>query len=487
MKVLVTGATGYIGGRLVPRLLEAGHEVRCLTRDSRKLSHDYWRDSVEIVEGDVLDPGSLQKALLGCDSAFYLIHSMEEGNHDFSHRDREAANNFRDAADNASLQRVVYLGGLGSGGALSKHLNSRQEVGSILASGSTPVTELRAAVIIGSGSVSFEMLRYLTEVLPVMITPTWVRTSCQPIAVADVLDILLASVVEEGQRSHVREIGGPDRLTYEEMMRTYARIAGLSRRWIIPVPLLSPGLSSHWVGLVTPLPASVAKPLVESLRVDVTVADNSYAVETIGDLVSYGEAVSRALQRSTGLDVATRWSDSSSHPARALPGDPSWAGGTVKEDEQVVESSAKTADLYWAFSRIGGVTGYYALGWAWSLRGLIDSIIGGVGLRRGRRHPEQISAGEALDFWRVAHVEVGKSLVLNAEMKLPGDAWLSFQAQVLGEGSCLRQRAVFVPHGLVGRIYWWAMTPFHFLIFRRMAAQIVMAAESRPASIDVPG
>jgi len=487
MKVLVTGATGYIGGRLVPRLLEAGHEVRCLTRDSRKLSHDSWRESVEIVEGDVLDPVSLQKALDGCDSAFYLIHSMEEGDHDFSHRDREAARNFRDAADNASLRRVVYLGGLGSGGALSKHLNSRQEVGSILASGSTPVTELRAAVIIGSGSVSFEMLRYLTEVLPVMITPSWVRTSCQPIAVADVLDILLATIVEEGRAGHIREIGGPDRLTYEEMMRTYAQIAGLPRRWIIPVPLLSPRLSSHWVGLVTPLPASVAKPLVESLRVEVTVADNSYAMETVGDLISYGEAVSRALQRSTELAVATRWSDSSPNPARPLPGDPSWAGGTVKEDIQVLESSAEAADLYWAFSRIGGVTGYYALGWAWSLRGLIDSIIGGVGLRRGRRHPEQIRAGEALDFWRVVRVDEDKSLELHAEMKLPGNAWLSFQAQDLVEGSYLRQRAVFVPHGLLGRVYWWAMTPFHFLIFRRMAAQIVMAAESRPASINVTG
>jgi uncharacterized protein YbjT (DUF2867 family) len=466
-------------------LLEAGHQVRCLTRDAQKLSEDPWRNRVEVVEGDVLDPDSLEAALNDCDAAFYLIHSMEEGSHDFSQRDRDAARSFREASDRASVKRVVYLGGLGSGETMSKHLSSRQEVGSILAAGKTPVTELRAAVIIGSGSVSFEMLRYLTEVLPVMVTPSWVRTGCQPIAVSDVLDILVASMSDESGESHVREIGGPDSVTYEEMMRVYAEVAGLARRWIIPIPVLSPRLSSHWVGLVTPLPTSVAKPLVESLRVEVTVGDNTYAETTVGHLIPYREAVARALRKSDSQDVATRWSDASPNPAQALPGDPEWAGGTVRTDTRIEDSTASPENLYRAFARIGGATGYYTMKWAWALRGIIDSIVGGVGLRRGRRHPERIEPGEALDFWRVVRTEPGRMLELHAEMKLPGEAWLTFEARERGDGSTLIQRAIFVPRGLVGRLYWWAMFPFHLLIFRRMAQRIASEAESKPTPADV--
>ena len=467
MKILVTGASGYIGGRLVPELLARGHEVRCLTRDKRKLEADPWRDQVEVIEGDVLDPGSLRRALEECDTAFYLVHSMEEGGHDFSDRDRAAAINFREEAAHAALDRVVYLGGLGTGTSLSKHLSSRQEVGATLADGPTPVTELRAAVIIGSGSVSFEMLRYLTEVLPVMITPTWVRTRCQPISIGDVLQLLVTAIEDDGPDDHVVEVGGPDRLTYEEMMRVYAEEAGLPRRLIIPVPTLSPKLSSHWVGLVTPLPASVAKPLVESLRVEVTVADNSFAESTVRPLTSYRKAVAEALQDSKGRRVATRWSDASSTPAHALPSDPSWSGGTVLVEEQVVESNASSSDLFRTFSRVGGATGYYTMNWAWSVRGFIDSIVGGVGLRRGRRDPEVIQTGEALDFWRVVAIERNRSLHLYAEMKLPGEAWLSFETSDTPTGSRLVQRAVFVPKGLIGRLYWWALTPFHTAIFKR--------------------
>lgn len=484
MKILVTGASGYIGGRLIPRLLAEGHDVRCLTRDPRKLDADPWRHDVEVAQGDVLDLPSMVEAMDGCDASFYLIHSMDDSGEDFKDRDRRAAETFAKAAETSGLKRIVYLGGLGQGDDLSDHLASRQEVGEILASGRTPVTELRAAVIIGSGSVSFEMLRYLTEVLPVMVTPKWVRTFCQPIAISDVLQILTRAITDESAESAVHQIGGPDRLTYEEMMRVYAEVAGLPRRWIIPVPVLSPRLSSHWVGLVTPLPTGVAKPLVESLRVEVTVDDNSYAREVTGGLVGYQEAVTRALRRSREAEVSTRWSDAAMSPAQAFPGDPEWAGGATEVDMQTAETSASPDDLFWAFSRIGGSVGYYTMDWAWALRGLLDSMVGGVGLRRGRRHPEEIRQGEALDFWRVVNVDPGRRLDLFAEMRLPGEAWLSFEAVPSGVGSRLEQTALFVPRGLVGRVYWWAMLPFHVAIFKRMAKRIAEAAERRPVSLE---
>lgn len=482
MRILVTGATGYIGGRLVPSLLEAGHEVRCLARDPDKLSQDPWRDRVDVVAGDVLDATTLGGALAGCDAAYYLVHSMDGGDEDFRERDRRAAETFRSAADDAGIGRIVYLGGLGAGDDLSHHLASRQEVGAILAAGATPVTEVRAAVIIGSGSVSFEMMRYLTEVLPIMITPKWVRTRCQPIAIRNVLEILVAALDADDRESHVWEVGGPDRLTYEEMMRVYAEEAGLPRRIIIPVPLLSPQLSRHWIGLVTPLPVGVAKPLVNSLRNEVTVEDNSVAERLTSGLVPFREAVRRALQRSMDGEVTTRWSDAATHPAEAQPTDPSWAGGTLKVDERIVTTTASSADVYWAFARIGGDVGYYFANWIWRLRGIFDKLIGGVGLRRGRRHPEEIRTGEALDFWRVVAVEPGRRLVLWAEMKLPGKGWLEFEAVAASDGTRLRQTAFFEPRGLFGRLYWLVLVPFHHVIFGRMARRIVRAAERRPST-----
>ncbi|HSM44386.1 MAG TPA: SDR family oxidoreductase [Acidimicrobiia bacterium] len=479
-RVLVTGATGYIGGRLVPLLIESGVQVRCLSRDPSKLDGIWWRDQVEVAQGDLLDASSLEGVFDGCTHAVYLVHSMDQKGGDFGERDRQAARNFGEAMDGAGVQRAVYLGGLGHG-ELSPHLASRQEVGQILASGSTPATELRAAVIIGSGSVSFEMLRYLTEVLPAMVTPKWVRTMCQPIAIRDVLQVIISAIDDEGE-SVVREIGGPDRLSYEQMMRTYAQVAGLPRRLIVQVPLLTPRLSSLWVGLVTPLPTGVARPLVDSLTVEVTVGDNSYAESVAGPLLGYRESVSEALERANDLDVPTRWSGAAIGPASPFSDDPSWSGGTVKTDQKKVKSTATADDLFWAFSRIGGNVGYYALNWAWRLRGTIDSIVGGVGLRRGRRHPETIRKGESLDFWRVVDVEPGRSLRLYAEMRLPGEAWLSFEADGSDPGSTLTQTAVFVPRGLFGRLYWWAMFPFHIAIFRLMAARVVAAAEERAAS-----
>ena len=478
-KVLVTGATGYVGGRLVPRLIESGIAVRCMTRDASKLNGVWWRDEVEVVQGDLLEPESLEQVFDTCTEAVYLVHSMDQSSGDFGERDRQAAQNFATAVGRSAVERVVYLGGLGEGD-LSEHLSSRQEVGRILAAGDTPVTELRAAVVIGSGSVSFEMLRYLTEMLPVMVTPKWVRTMCQPIAIADVLEILVEALGER-EGNAIREIGGPDRVSYEEMMRIYAEIAGLPRRWIIRVPALTPRLSSLWIGLVTPLPTSVARPLVDSLTVEVTVADNTYAESVAGPLITYREAVTRALRRSGEFDVPTRWSGSSrTTPAQPYPGDPSWSGGTVERDEQVFDTKASREDLFWAVSRIGGDVGYYTMDWVWRLRGLLDSLLGGVGLRRGRRHPEIVRKGESVDFWRVVHVEEGRALRLYAEMRLPGEAWLSFETDETDQGSRLTQTAFFVPRGLLGRLYWWAMFPFHVAIFRRMARRIARTAEIRP-------
>lgn len=474
-RVLVTGATGYIGGRLVPRLLEAGCEVVCLARSPAKLDHVWWRDQVDVRKGDLVDASSLAGALDRCDYAFYLVHSMEQKAEDFEQRDREAAYNFAAAAGESGLRRIVYLGGLGEG-ELSPHLASRQEVGRILSEGSVPVTELRAAVIIGSGSVSFEMLRYLTEVLPVMITPKWVRTRCQPLAIADLLDILVGALDDEGT-SVVREIGGPDPLSYEQMMRVYAEVAGLPRRWILAVPALTPRLSSLWIGLVTPLPTAVAGPLVDSLRVEVVVRDNSYAEEKANGLTSYRNAVSRALHRVNQREIPTRWSGVSGRPALPYPTDPEWSGGTVETDVQKIVSSASADDVFGVFSSIGGDIGYFTMNWAWGVRGLMDALAGGVGLRRGRRHPYDLRIGESVDFWRVVHVVPGSLLELYAEMKLPGEAWLSFHVEDVASGSVLTQTALFRPRGLLGRIYWWAMLPFHALIFGRMARRIAHNAE----------
>lgn len=476
---LVTGATGYIGGRLVPKLLEDGHRVRCLARDPSKLAQDPWAAHVEIVKGDMLDPGSLINALEGCTYAYYLVHSMGDAE-DFGEADRQAAENFRTAADGAGVTRVVYLGGLGhsSRESLSKHLSSRQEVGRVLASGTTAVTELRAAVIIGSGSVSFEMLRYLTEVLPIMTTPKWVRTRCQPVAIRDVL-ITLAAAIDDEPGSRILEVGGPDVLTYEEMMQVYAEEAGLPRRIILPVPVLSPGLSSRWIGLVTPLPAGVARPLVDSLKNEVIVR-NDAAFERFQHVpLTYREAVRLALENTTSYAVETRWTDAANRSASPLPTDPDWAGGSRFEDQRVVETDASAADVFWGFSRVGGDFGYYGLGWAWRLRGFIDSLFGGVGLRRGRRHPEDLRPGEALDFWRVSHLEPGRELVLHAEMKLPGEAWLAWRADPTDRGTKLTQTATFVPRGLLGRAYWYSLVPFHAVIFGAMAQRIAAAAAKR--------
>jgi uncharacterized protein YbjT (DUF2867 family) len=474
MRILVAGATGYVGGRLVPRLLAAGHEVRCLARNPAKLALQPWRDRVEIVRGDVLDAVSLKEAATGCDAAFYLVHSMGSGG-EFASADRVGATNFKEASDEAGLHRIVYLGGLAREPERSPHMSSRHEVGRVLASGVTPVTELRAGVIIGSGSLSFEMLRYLTEVLPIMVTPRWVRTRCQPVAIGDVLDALV-DALDGPAGSSVIEIGGPDVLTYRDMMRIYADEAGLRRRLVIPVPVLTPRLSSLWVGLVTPLPAAMARPLVESLRTEVVV-DADAAHSRVGP-TPYRAAIRRALARLPG-GVITRWSDADAAAATASPADPQWSGGTLFMDRQVVPTDTDDDHLFWAFSRIGGSSGYYGMDWAWKVRGLLDQLVGGVGLRRGRRHPTDVRIGEAIDFWRVEDVVPGVSMRLRAEMRLPGDAWLEWEARHTDRGSDLVQTAWFRPRGILGRFYWYVMLPGHRIVFPRMARRIAAAAEER--------
>lgn len=475
MRILVTGATGYIGARLVPHLLDQGHDVVCMTRTPAKLDDRPWRSQVRIAQADVMDRHSLKEALVGIDTAFYLIHQMAEGT-GFVDRDRTAAENFRDAAAEAGLGRIVYLGGIAPDeGRLAPHLASRVEVGETLASGDTPVTELRAAVIIGSGSLSFEMLRYLVEVLPVMTTPRWVRTRCQPIAVRDVLHVLAATVADPTPGHRVMKIGGPDVLTYHEMMRIYAEEAGLRKRLVLPVPVLSPGLSSLWVGIVTPLPPRVARPLVESLRHEVTVPGGGTGLEF--EATPYREAVRRALD--TG-PAASRWSDAgATRPSLPVDGDPGWSGGTEFVDRRVVPTDALPEHLFWAFARIGGHTGYYGLNWAWRLRGFLDQLVGGAGLRRGRRHPSEVRVGEAIDFWRVEEVTPDVCLRLRAEMRLPGEAWLEWRAVETEEGTDLVQTATFRPRGLWGRAYWYVMLPAHSFVFPTMARRIAAVAEER--------
>ncbi len=481
MRIAVTGATGYIGGRLVPQLLEAGHDVVCLARSPEKLNDRPWIEDVEVREVDVATPSGLDQGLVGCDLAYYLIHSMGGGS-GFEDADRSAANRFARAASEAGLDRIIYLGGLGDDGQeLSSHLSSRHEVGVALASSGVPTTEFRAAVIIGSGSVSFEMLRYLTQVLPAMTTPKWVRTLCQPIAIRNVLQYLIAAIDDDAGSGHtVYEIAGPDRLTYEDMMQTYAAIAGLPKRLVVPVPILSPGLSSLWVGLVTPLPVNIARPLVDSLRYEVVAHDATALARFDIDPIGFRESVELAVSTADNLRAPTRWSDAdTSIPARPMAADPEWSGGTLFEDRRTASIAGSPEDAYWAFSRVGGEVGYYGFDWAWKLRGLVDTLVGGVGLRRGRRHPTDVRSGDAIDFWRVVAVEPGRTLELSAEMKLPGKAWLTWSTEEQSDVTVISQEAFFQPRGLVGRLYWYALLPLHGPIFGIMLRNVAHAAESR--------
>lgn len=484
MKVAVIGATGYVGGRLVPELLDAGHEVRCLARTPARLDSVEWRSEVEVMTADVLDRDTLDGVFDGIEAVYYLVHAMGQGG-DFEESDRTGAENARSAAEAAGVSRIVYLGGLGEDDPeqLSDHLASRHEVGTVLAAGSVPVTELRAAIIIGSGSASFEMLRHLVEVLPAMICPRWVtRTKCQPIGIADVLHYLVAVIEIPEAAGEILEIGGPDVLTYRDMMDRYATVAGLKRRLIIPVPVLSPRLSSHWVNLVTPLPYGLARPLVDSLINDVVVSPERDIARLV-DHTPYAldTAIERALAVVGDLQLKTSWMDSArgNTSAAPMPQDPDWAGGTIYEATQEATSTATPEALFATVSGIGGERGWYAANFLWTVRGGLDKIIGGVGMRRGRRHPDQLRVGDALDFFRVEAYEHPSLLRLRAEMKVPGDAWLEWRITTDESGaSQLRQLARFHPRGVAGRAYWWVLLPIHKIIWKQLVERLALRAES---------
>jgi uncharacterized protein YbjT (DUF2867 family) len=483
MRCLVTGATGYIGGRLVPRLLAAGHDVRCLSRSPGKLRDVPWAPEVEITSGDLADPESLAGAFDGVDVAYYLVHAL--GTAGFEAADRAAARAFADATAAAGVRRIVYLGGPvpdPHSVRQSAHLRSREEVGRILLGSGVPTVVLRAAVIIGSGSASFEMLRYLTERLPVMVTPRWVSNRIQPIAVRDVLHYLVAVAALPDDVNRGFDIGGPDVLTYADMMRRYARVAGLRRRLLVPVRPLTPWLSSHWVGLVTPVPNAIARPLVESLIHEAVAHEHdiaAYVPDPPGGPTGFDRAVELALAKIRDARVETRWSSASwsGAPAEPLPTDPSWSGGTVYTDDRSVPVAASPAALWGVIEGVGGEHGWYSFPLAWSVRGWLDRAVGGVGLRRGRRDPHRLLVGEALDFWRVEEIEPGALLRLRAEMRLPGRAWLEMRADAGdGGGTRYRQRAVFLPRGLAGHAYWAAIWPFHAAVFGGMARNIARTA-----------
>ena len=462
-RVLVTGASGYVGGRLVPELLGAGHTVRCVVRDPRKLDQAPWRTHVDVVRADI--GGDLGEAMNDVDVAVYLVHSIGEGP-DWVARERAVAENFRSAAERARVQRIVYLGGLGEDDSnLSDHLRSRHEVGKVLAAGPVETAELRAAVVIGSGSASFEMLRYLTEVLPVMVTPKWVRTQCQPISIRDVLRYLVAAVAEPGPLAGILEIGGPEVVSYAEMMALYGQQAGLKKRRLIPVPVLTPRLSSLWVGLVTPVPAQLARPLVDSLVNSVVVTDRRAELLFPFERVPLAEAIHRAIGRTAVGDVPTTFNDASSPVWQSWATDPDWTGGTELTDVRAVVVGADLHRTWQAVCRVGGERGWYTGELLWKARGLLDQIAGGPGLRRGRRHPDQLSVGEPVDFWRVENLDVDRLLVLHAEMRLPGEAWLEWSMEPVDAGTRLVQTARFRPRGLLGRLYWFAVAPFHRLVF----------------------
>ncbi|MFC1814865.1 SDR family oxidoreductase [Thermodesulfobacteriota bacterium] len=477
--ILVTGATGYVGGRLIPALLEAGYRVRAMGRNLTKLACRPWarHDQMELVQGDVLEPESLNKAVAGCRAAYYLVHSMIAQKEKFVAADRQAARHMVQAAASAGLERMIYLGGLAEArqGSLSKHLRSRIEVANILKSGPVPTTDLRAPMILGSGSASFEILRYLVERLPIMTTPRWVRSFNQPIAIRNVITYLTGCLEHDQTTGQTYDIGGPDILTYRDLLDIYAGEAHLPRRLIIPVPVLTPTLSALWIHLISPVPKSIALPLTEGLTSDAVCTEDRIRSIIPQKLLTCRVAIRLALDRIRQERVDTCWMDAGNllEPEWAHCGDADWAGGTIMNCGYRARLQATAADVWQSVNRIGGKTGWYFGNFLWRLRGILDRLMGGVGLRRGRRHPSEIGVGDALDFWRVLAVEEPRRLLLVAEMKTPGDALLSFQITPTGNGQVeLQMLSRFLPKGMFGLLYWYGLYPFHQWIFFGMLKAI---------------
>lgn len=484
--MLVTGATGYIGGRLAPRLLEAGFRVRCLVRDASRLQGRKWHGDVEVIEGEVLRPDSLADAMRGISVAYYLIHSLGAGS-DFSERDIQAARSFSAAARSAAVERIIYLGGLGDpNAALSAHLRSRQDTGDALRESGVSITEFRAGVIVGSGSLSFEMIRYLTERVPTMICPRWVYTRVQPIAIRNVLDYLIGALQTPESAGQIVEIGGGDVVTYGAMLTTYAEVRGL-RRWLLPVPVLTPRLSSYWVHFVTPIPAEIARPLIDGLRNEIVVRDDRarHLFPAI-ELLNYRTAVKSALEKLDAHAVETAWSDALSTSQRGAPPVTLTTHEGMIIERRQMPVDATTDSIYRAFSGLGGKRGWLYMNWTWRIRGALDRLCGGVGLRRGRRDADNVRVGEALDFWRVEAIEPGHLMRLRAEMKVPGKAWLQFEVEAPEREMhpLLTQTAFFAPKGLFGLAYWYLLYPIHGLIFggmiRRLAERAVTLDSQEP-------
>ena len=498
--ILVTGATGYVAGRLVPLLLEAGYRVRTMGRSLEKMAARPWGNQVQLVRGNIMDPASLARAAQGCTAVYYLVHSMISRKGRYREADKIGARNMARAAAKAGVEQIIYLGGLGEANHphISKHLISRNEVGRILAQGPVPVTVLRAAMIIGSGSASFEILRYLSERLPVMITPKWVRNPTQPIAISNVLHYLLACLDHPETRGKTFDIGGPDVVTYQDLFKIFARQSGIPVPVMLPVPVLSPRFSALWIHLITPVPANIAQPLAEGLRLPTVCTEDSIQKIIPQELLSCNEAIRRAMERVNQEKIDTCWADAGEivHPEWTHCGDSDYSGGTVLECGYQAKLKGRPEDLWPAVARLGGETGYYAADILWQIRGMMDVFSGGVGLNRGRRDREEIRVGDSLDFWRVMEVSSPHRLILLAEMKVPGEAMLEVKIEPLGRDEpcrspsgpplitasdhrdhcCVTLHSRFLPAGVFGIIYWYILYPLHEYVFSRMLRGMIRSA-----------
>ncbi len=476
-----------MGGRLVRALLNEGKRVRVLVRDSKKILGQNWASDVEIIEGNASSAADLDRALAGVHTAYYLLHSINVAT-DFGDIEAEMAKGFAEAAERNEISQIVYLGGIANDENRSRHLTSRMNTGTQLASGKVPVLELRAGIIIGSGSASFEMLRHLTHRLPIMTTPKWVSNRTQPIAIRDVLYYLKSAASLKEPVSTIRDIGGPEVVTYATMMQKFADISGLRKRVIVQIPVLTPKLSSLWIGFVTPVPTSLARPLVESLISEVVV-DKMKSVDSLiapppEGLLTVTQAIELALSRTANNEVDTRWSDAAFPvaPWQKAQSDPDWAGELTLKDHREISSDVSLKFIWQEIESIGGEHGWFGSDWLWYLRGLIDRFFGGVGLRRGRRDPQHLRVGDSLDFWRVEELEKEKKLRLYAEMILPGKAWLEFTLEERDGKTLVSQDALFEPRGLGGQLYWYLVSPFHFFIFPTMLRNIEKAARKSQAT-----